>query len=400
MKNFYKKCGIVGIFLGLMILMLLYSASVSAEPVPIKVGLLAPMTGPSPDWGKKQIVAMELALEKINLRGGVNGSPLEMFALDTEGDPAKTLEAYKELADSDRVLAVIGPFMSATFEALRPSTNEEKVCIIATASAKPGLSDLEKYPYAFRMTISSAKSEGASAKAWVNAHKIKTVVLIYEGRDPYCSVIGEKLWPTMFAGMNVEVLDEKDPILFLRGETAFEEQLNRLKKYNPDGICIAGMPPDAANLIKAIRSRGFKQPILGSSSMATETLIKMAGRDAEGVVSNTLFNPGDPNPKVADYVKRFTKRCTETYTDVPCQSDQFDVVVYDILQFVANIMKRKGITGDPARLEANRNLIRDGLAGMKMWRGTGGMMAFDKKGDGIRTIHIMEVKDGKWQPTY
>ena len=398
MKNLCKKTGIISVLMGFTVL--LFLSPVAADSGPIKVGLLAPMTGPSPDWGKKQIVAMEVALEKINLRGGVNGTPVEMYALDTGGDPAKTLEAYRELANSDQVLAVIGPFMSRAFEALRPATNEEKVCIIATASAQPGLSDLSKYPYAFRMTTSSGKSEGASAKAWLKAHPIKTVVVIYEGKDPYCSAIGKNLWPKMFADMNVEVLDKKDPILFSRGETAFAEQLYLLKKYNPDGICIAGMPPDAANLIKAIRNQGFKQPILGSSSMATETLIKMAGKDAEGVVSNTLFNPGDPNPKVTDYVKNFTKRCNKTYTDVSCQSDQFDVVVYDILQFVVDIMKKKGITGDPAQLEENRNRIRDGLAGMKMWRGTAGMMAFDKKGDGIRTIHIMEVKNGKWQPVY
>ena len=87
-------------------------------------------------------------------------------------------------------------------------------------------------------------------------------------------------------------------------------------------------------------------------------------------------------------------------TDVRCQSDQFDVVVYDILQFLVNVMKKIGITGDPANVQQSRNRIRDGLAHMKMWRGIAGMMAFDKKGDGIRTIHIMEVKDGKWQPTY
>ncbi len=37
---------------------------------------------------------------------------------------------------------------------------------------------------------------------------------------------------------------------------------------------------------------------------------------------------------------------------------------------------------------------------MKMWRGTAGMMAFDKKGDGIQTIHVMQVKDGRWRPSY
>ena len=69
-------------------------------------------------------------------------------------------------------------------------------------------------------------------------------------------------------------------------------------------------------------------------------------------------------------------------------------------EFLVNIMKRQGITGETGKLQENRNKIRDGLASMKMWRGTAGMMAFDKKGDGIRTIHIIKVQDGKWQPTY
>ena len=371
-----------------------------ADQGTVKVGLLVPITGPSPDWGKKQIISMEMAVEKINRRGGVNGMPVEMFALDTGGDPAKAIEAYGEMADSDRVLAVIGPFVSGTFAALQPETNKEKVCIIATASGRPGLSDLKKYPYAFRMTVTSDKCEGASAKAWIEAHQIKTVVVLYEGEDPYCSDIGKKLWPQIFKGMKVNVLNEKDPILFSAGETHFTEQLNQIQKYNPDGICIAGMPPDAARLIKAIRTGGLKQPILGTMSVATETLVHMAGKDAEGVMSSTLFNPKNPNPKIVRYVKEFKKRCGETYTDVSCESDQFDVVVYDILQFVVNIMKKANVTGDPAQLQENRDRIRDGLARMKSWRGTAGIMAFDKKGDGIRTIHIVQVKDGKWQLMY
>jgi branched-chain amino acid transport system substrate-binding protein len=318
MENSYVKSGVVGVLLVIMILMGLCPAAVASDP--IKVGLLAPMTGPSPDWGKKQLLAMEMAVENVNLRGGVNGTPVEMYALDTGGNPEKAMEAYKELAESNRVLGVIGPLMSATFAALQPLTNEEKVCIIATASAKPGLSDLQKYPYAFRMTMTSAKSEGASAKAWLKAHGIKTVALVYEAKDPYCAAIGKMLWPKMFEGINVKVLDADQPITFTRGETAFAEPLSRLKALNPEGICIAAMPTDGARFLKALRGVGLEQPVLGSSSVATETLISMADKDAEGVVSNTLFNPGDPNPKVVSYVKAFTERCQKTYTDVSCQS--------------------------------------------------------------------------------
>ena len=139
---------------------------------------------------------------------------------------------------------------------------------------------------------------------------------------------------------------------------------------------------------------------MGASALATATVIEIAGKDAEGLCSNALFNPSDPNPKVSDYVKKFEKRCGEKYPDLKCRPEQFDVAVYDILQFLVNIMKKKGVTGDPAELQQNRKRIRDGLVAMKIWRGTAGMMAFDKRGDGIRTIHIMQVKDGKWQPMY
>ena len=53
-----------------------------------------------------------------------------------------------------------------------------------------------------------------------------------------------------------------------------------------------------------------------------------------------------------------------------CRPEQYNVVVYDILEFLVNIMKRKGINNDPGQLQENRNRIRDGLAQMKMWRGT------------------------------
>ncbi len=398
MKNLCKKSGIIGVLAGFIILMFLCPAS--AEPVPIKVGLLAPMTGPSPDWGKKQIVGMELAVEKINLRGGVNGTPVEMYALDTGGNPEKAIEAYRELADSDKVVAVIGPLFSGTFAMLRPVTNEEKVPIIATASAKPGLSDLKVYPYAFRMTVSSEKKEGAVAQAWVKANNVKTVAIVYDRKNNFTRALGDKVWPRIFKNQNVKVLDLDVPITFETGEKIYSEQVKKLKALKPDGICIAAFPFEAGYLIKEIRLAGLKQPILGGSATATSTTIQVAGEAAEGMWSNALFNASDPNPNVSKYVKAFSKRCKEKYADMECEPEQFDVVVYDILNFLVDIMKKKGVTSSPDQLQENRNKIRAGLEGMKMWRGTAGMMAFDKKGDGIRTIHIIKVKNGKWEPVY
>ena len=398
MGNSYKNRGVVSVIVIFMTLLLLCPAAVASDP--IKVGLLAPMTGPSPEWGKKQVVGMELAVEKINLRGGVNGAPVEMFAIDTGGDPEKAVAAYRKLATADEVLAVVGPLFSSTFAALRTVTNEEKVPIIATASAKPGLSDLKKYPYAFRMTVSSEKKEVAVAQAWIKANNIKSVVILYDQKNIFTRGLGENLWPAIFEKQKIKVLNQDDPITFETGTRSFGDQVKQLKTYSPDGICIAAFPYEGGAFIKEIRQSGLTQPILGGSATSTPALIQVAGKSAEGLWSNALFNPNDPSPKVAKYVKAFTKRCKEKYPEMGCEPEQFDVAVYDILQFLVNIMKKKGIVNAPGQLQEDRNKIRNGLAEMKMWRGTAGMMGFDKNGDGIRTIHILQVTNGKWQPVY
>ncbi len=325
-----------------------------ADSGSLKVGLLAPMTGLNPGWGKKEAVGIEMAVEKINRRGGINGTPVEIILYDTGSDAAQTLENYRKLAEDDHVLAVIGPLFSHCFEPLRPATNREKVVIIATASAKPGLSDLKKFPYAFRMTVSAENIENVMAKAWVKAHQIKSVALIYDSENVYTAVVGKTVWPEIFRELNVQILNRNNPTCFSTGDTDFTQQALQLKQYNPDGICIAALPKEGGLILKAIRKQGIKQPILGANAMSSQAIIEIAGEDAEGFWTGSVFNPDDPRPKVVAFKKEFTKRCEAKYPDMGCRPEQYSVVVHDILLFLVNIMKRKGINNDPEQLQENR----------------------------------------------
>jgi len=378
--------------------MALVSATAWAGQELIKVGLLAPITGPTPDWGKKQVIGTEMALEEINKRGGIYGKPVEVVVYDTGGEADRTLALYRKLVEEDKVLVVIGPLYSDPCEALIPKTSEGKVAIIATASAKPGLSDLEKWPYGFRMTVSSEKKEVFLAKAWVEAYHIKRVVVVYDTKAAVTAALGAKLWPQIFINLKVDVLNRDDPITFDTGERNYSHLTRRIQSYNPDGICISALPQEAGHMVAEIRRQGLKQPLLGGSPTLSPVVIDIAGDAAEDLWAVSLFSKDDPSPRVQAYVKEFQLRCRQRYPDMNCEPEQFDVAVYDILTFVADIMRKKGIGGDPEKLQADRDKMRDGLATMKRWRGTAGMMAFDKKGDGIRTIHILHVKNGKWQP--
>jgi branched-chain amino acid transport system substrate-binding protein len=380
------------------VMTLLTAVILPAQTRTVKVGLLVPMTGPNPDWGKKQAIGAAMALDKANRRGGVMGMPLEAVIRDTGGDPEKALALYRKMAGEEGVLAVIGPFFSNEFEAVSQSTNQVKLAVIGTTSAMPGLSDLEKRPYAFRMTVTSDKKEAPLARAWVSTHGIKKVVILHDQETPVWVTVARKIWPVIMKDLNVEILNKDDPISFPLGQQDFREHVKRAMAYQPDGICISAYPEEAGHLIKEIRRQGLKQPIMGCSATPNPRLIEIAGAAAEGLWSNSLFYPEDPNPKVQDYVREFKGRCQKEYPSMNCDSEQYDQVVHDIFLFLVDIMKKKIIQNDPQKLQEERDKIREGLANMGVWRGTAGMMAFDKKGDGIRTIHILKVKDGRWQP--
>jgi branched-chain amino acid transport system substrate-binding protein len=208
------------------------------------------------------------------------------------------------------------------------------------------------------------------------------------------------VWPAVLDKLGVEILNQGDPITFTTEDRDFSSHVKRLLSYNPDGVCISALDKDAAPIAKEIRRRDSKVPLCGQNQSVSIEFIRIAGPAAEDFWAVGLFYPEDPNPKVQEYVEAFTKHCAEKYPGEACTPEQYDVVVYDTLHFIADIMKKRGITGDRQRLQEEREKIRDGLADMGVWRGTAGMMAFDKKGDGIRTIHVLKVKDGRWRPAY
>ena len=82
-----------------LILVIMISNPLWAQPGKLKVGLLAPLTGPpNPDWGKKQVIGLEMPLEKVNRRGGIGGTPLEAVTYDTGGSGEQAIAFYRKLA--------------------------------------------------------------------------------------------------------------------------------------------------------------------------------------------------------------------------------------------------------------------------------------------------------------
>jgi len=74
----------------------------------VRIGLIAPLTGSSSDFGQSALHGAELAVDEINSIGGYLGRPLELVVRDDRADPATGHEASAELLAHGNLAATIG----------------------------------------------------------------------------------------------------------------------------------------------------------------------------------------------------------------------------------------------------------------------------------------------------
>ena len=55
-----------------------------------------------------------------------------------------------------------------------------------------------------------------------------------------------------------------------------------------------------------------------------------------------------------------------------------------------------GVTNRPEDLAKDREKIMKGLTETKAFPGVEGRVGFDKNGDGVVQVYVIEVRDGKW----
>src|SRR3954462_1626747 len=74
----------------------------------LKIGVVAPLTGPGAESGRFQINGAKLAVEEINKAGGVLGRPLELVVEDDQTTNPGAVLAFSRLAGDKDIPAFVG----------------------------------------------------------------------------------------------------------------------------------------------------------------------------------------------------------------------------------------------------------------------------------------------------
>jgi len=120
-----KKVGI------LLSSLLLLSMSVWAQAGNvIKIGVIQDISGPGSVLGTAGLYGAQVAVDDINAKGGVNGQKLQLVPYDCKSDPNEAINAFKRLADVEKVVAVIGPPLSNIGLAVAPVSTEKRLSFL------------------------------------------------------------------------------------------------------------------------------------------------------------------------------------------------------------------------------------------------------------------------------
>jgi branched-chain amino acid transport system substrate-binding protein len=117
---------------------------------PFKVGSLQPLSGAAAAGGKTALVGLQMAVDRINQNGGINGRPVEIVLADDESKPDVGRRKMEKLLVEDNIDVHVGGFLSNICLACMPQFEETKVVNMISVCLDTTLTTTKCNRYSFR----------------------------------------------------------------------------------------------------------------------------------------------------------------------------------------------------------------------------------------------------------
>jgi branched-chain amino acid transport system substrate-binding protein len=138
----------------------------------IRFGITAAFTGPVRERGRQMKLGIETAFNQVNDAGGVGGRKLRIIAADDGNEPARTLQAVRQLYEKDQIFGLVGSIGTATAAVAVPFALERRMLFFG---AYTGGNVVRRDPpdrYVFNYRPSYAEEADAAVRYLVKIRRI------------------------------------------------------------------------------------------------------------------------------------------------------------------------------------------------------------------------------------
>jgi branched-chain amino acid transport system substrate-binding protein len=133
---------------------------------PYKIGSEQPLSGAAAAGGKTAVIGLQMAIDRINKSGGINGRPVEIFVQDDESKPDVGRRKVEKLLVEDKVDAHVGGFLSNICLACMPVFEEHKVLNMISVCLDTTLTTTKCNRWSFR-PFDYAPSQAVAFAPWL-----------------------------------------------------------------------------------------------------------------------------------------------------------------------------------------------------------------------------------------
>jgi len=364
------------------------------------LGVLLPLSGPFSIYGNEVLKGIQLGM---GLAGPIGEPGLTLLIKDTEGEPDQAAAALEDLANTQKVMAVIGPLSSTAAAAAARKSQETGVPII-TLSQREGIA--EEGDMVFRNLLTPAQEIKGLLDVAVNRMGLKRFGILYPD-NAYGRYCMETFWGrleqmggvvTAVESYGVDQTDFADEIkkmvglYYPRPESLVEKPDDMQTPKDEEGIIHPEKPepiidfdaifiPDTFQRVAMIAPQLVFHDVLGVQLLGTSAwqspkLLEMAKDYIQGAVfcSGFASNAGDPD------VRAFVDAYRENFDGDP---DILAANGYDTIRLLKELLAVESIR--------TRRDLAAALLKSQGFKGVSGIITFDSRGEANKKPILLKV---------
>lgn len=313
-------------------------APAQAQDAVVRIGHVAPVSGPQAHYGRDNENGARMAVDELNAQGVKIGGKkvrFELVAEDDAADPKQGTAAAQKLCDA-RVNGVVGHLNSGTTIPAAKIYSSCGLPMVTPSATNPQLTTLG-YKHVYRLLANDNALGAGLANYAAKTLKLKRVAVI-DDRTAYGQGVADVFKKTAKT-LGLEVVSEQ----YTNDKAVdFTAILTSIKSKKPDGIFFGGMDPQAGPMLRQMQQLGLtKTYLFGGDGICTEKLSDLSGgaRTLGNVVCAIGGLSIDKLPDGKSWRARYDAK-------FPKQFQVYSPYTYDSTMVLVDAMKRANST-DP-----------------------------------------------------
>src|SRR6516162_6737119 len=269
-----------------------------AQSGPIKIGLLAPLTGVVASGGKEMVEGVQFYLDQA--KGEIAGRKVELVIEDDASNPDTALQKARRLVEQGNCHMLIGDLLANTGLAVANYVKGTGTPYFIPIIAADDLTQRSRIRNVIRVAGYSASAFTHPFGDWARKQgykKIATISQDYTFGHEQCGGLAQ----VFTEGGGQIVAQMWNPL----NTSDFSPYLGQLAGMNIDAVFAMQNGADATRLLQQYASFGLKGriPMLGAMNATDQSVIRTLGDECESIIAAAHFAEGSDNPVTQKFTK-------------------------------------------------------------------------------------------------